>query len=45
MEWLFDEAQLVIYNATVMGQPILRGEWSYLRSLGRDIRSTLLRVS
>lgn len=45
MEWLFDEVQLMVFNATLMGQPFLQGEWNYLQSLGKEIKSTLLHVS
>lgn len=45
MEWLFDLAQLIIFNVTVTGQPVLQGEWNYLQSLGKEMKSTLLHVS
>lgn len=45
MEWLFDLAQLMVFNVTVTGQPFLQGEWNYLRSLGKEMRKTLLHVS
>lgn len=45
MEWLFDQAQLMVFNVTLTGQPFLQGEWNYLQSLGNEIKSTLLHVS
>lgn len=45
VEWLFDQAQLMIFNATVTGQPVLEGTWNYLQSLGKEMKSTLLHVS
>lgn len=45
MQWLFDLAQLMIFNVTVTGQPVLQGEWNYLQSLGKNMKRTLLRVS
>ncbi|TNM85448.1 hypothetical protein fugu_007719 [Takifugu bimaculatus] len=45
MEWLFDQAQLMVFNVTLMGQPFLQGEWNYLQSMGTELKSTLLHVS
>ncbi|XP_003972118.3 palmitoleoyl-protein carboxylesterase notum1a-like [Takifugu rubripes] len=45
MEWLFDQAQLMVFNVTLTGQPFLQGEWNYLQSLGTELKSTLLHVS
>lgn len=45
MEWLFDLAQLMVFNVTVTGQPVLQGEWNYLQSLRKEMKSTLLHVS
>uniref|UniRef100_H3D966 Notum, palmitoleoyl-protein carboxylesterase n=1 Tax=Tetraodon nigroviridis TaxID=99883 RepID=H3D966_TETNG len=45
VEWLFDLIQLMVYNATVMGQPLLWGEWEYLQSFGKETRRTLLHTA
>uniref|UniRef100_A0A3Q3WMJ4 Notum, palmitoleoyl-protein carboxylesterase n=1 Tax=Mola mola TaxID=94237 RepID=A0A3Q3WMJ4_MOLML len=44
-QWLFDLAQLMLFNIHLTGQPDGEGQWNYLQSLGHEMRSTLHHVS
>ncbi|KAA8595156.1 hypothetical protein FQN60_012291 [Etheostoma spectabile] len=41
VQWLFDEAQLTADNIHLTGQPVHEGQWTYIQSLGQELRSTL----
>lgn len=45
MEWLFDEAQLMVFHNNLTGLPFLEVELDYMQSFGEEIRSSLLHVS
>ncbi|XP_026158295.1 inactive palmitoleoyl-protein carboxylesterase notum1b isoform X2 [Mastacembelus armatus] len=41
VQWLFDEAQLMVDNIHLTGHPVHEGQWRYIQNLGQELRSTL----
>ncbi|CAM4731270.1 unnamed protein product [Leuciscus chuanchicus] len=41
VQWLFDEAQLMVDNVHLTGQPVQENQWRYIQNLGRELRNTL----
>ncbi|KAM3864935.1 inactive palmitoleoyl-protein carboxylesterase notum1b [Diretmus argenteus] len=41
VQWLFDEAQLMLDNIQLTGQPVHEGQWRYIQNLGHELRNTL----
>uniref|UniRef100_A0A9J7XCC0 Uncharacterized protein n=2 Tax=Cyprinus carpio TaxID=7962 RepID=A0A9J7XCC0_CYPCA len=44
VQWLFDEAQLMVDNVHLTGQPVQEGQWRYIQNLGSELRNTLKNV-
>lgn len=45
VQYLFDQAQLVLFNIDLNGQPISESQWNYIQDMGLESRSTLHHVS
>ncbi|KAF6095857.1 notum, palmitoleoyl-protein carboxylesterase [Phyllostomus discolor] len=45
VQWLFDEAQLIVDNAYLNGPPVQEGQWLYIQNIGRELRHTFKDVS
>ncbi|XP_067115254.1 inactive palmitoleoyl-protein carboxylesterase notum1b [Osmerus mordax] len=41
VQWLFDEAQLMVDNVHLAGRPLLETQWRYIQTLGQQLRHTL----
>ncbi|XP_059393924.1 inactive palmitoleoyl-protein carboxylesterase notum1b isoform X2 [Carassius carassius] len=44
VQWLFDEAQLMVDNVHLTGQPVQEGQWRYIQNLGSELRNTLKNI-
>lgn len=44
VQWLFDEAQMMVDNIHLSGQPVQEGQWRYIQNLGTELRNTLKNV-
>lgn len=44
VQWLFDEAQMMVDNIHLSGQPVQEGQWRYIQNLATELRNTLKNV-
>lgn len=44
VQWLFDEAQMMVDNIHLTGQPVQEGQWRYIQNLGTELRNTMKNV-
>lgn len=45
VQWLFDQAQLIVDNAYLTGQPVQEDQRLYVQNLAGELRHTLQNVS
>lgn len=41
VQWLFDEAQLMLLNINLTGRPFTDGQWRFMHNLEQQTRATL----
>ncbi|XP_075895273.1 inactive palmitoleoyl-protein carboxylesterase notum1b [Nelusetta ayraudi] len=45
VQWLFDEAQLILLNINLTGRPFTEGQWRFMHNLEQQTRATLRDVA
>lgn len=41
VEWLFDQAQMTLFNVDMTGRVITEGQWNYMHSTGQQMKMTV----
>lgn len=41
VDWLFDQAQMTLFNVDVSGRVITEGQWNYVLGTGQETKTAL----